>query len=362
MARVATWKPNWAETRERFERWWSRDDLILGMFGTGIPSDTPLHPGVTDPGAPESLFTRHMDPEWVAARQEYELSRRHVPGELLPIAYSDAGTVTLATILGAEPEFAEQNVWYRKSDLAPDNDRELTFDASDDWWRRLRAVVVANVKRAASRYLCGMPAIAPNLDVLAELRGFQNLLMDLIESPDWVKKKLTEINTVYFEVYDRLYDLVRLPDGSSVYQWFMIWGPGKVSQAQCDVAAMISPEMFGEFVVPPLREQCAWLDFSLYHVDGPDALGAVDGLLEIEELDAIEYTPGPQAPGGGDPSWYPLYRRILGSGKCVQVADVMANEIIPLLDAIGGKGVYILGVYDSVQQYEQLLGEVDQYR
>ena len=143
---------------------------------------------------------------------------------------------------------------------------------------------------------------------------------------------------------------------------FMIWGPGKVFQAQCDVAGMISPTMFEQFVVPHLREQCRWLNHSLYHVDGPDALGTIELLLEIGELDAIEFTHGPQAPDGGDPSWYPLYRKILDAGKCVQVAGVKPAEIVPLLGAIGGKGVYVLGFYDSLDQLEQLARDVEQFR
>jgi hypothetical protein len=358
----AEWKKNWRETQDRFKRWWAGEDLILGMFGTGVDAGTAVHDQVPDPGLPADLTARHMDPEWVSRQQRYKLSRMHFAAETLPIAFSDMGTVTLATFLGSTPEFAQNNIWYAGSSLSPDNDRDLVFDPTSEWWLRLKAVVSANAALAGNDYLCGMPAIAPNLDVLAELRGFENVLMDLLERPEWVHEKLAQINSVYYQAYDELYDLVKLPDDSSVFQWFMIWGPGKVSQAQCDVAGMISPTMFREFVVPHLREQCIWLDHTLYHVDGPDALGSVDPLLEIDELDAIEFTPGPQVPAGGDPSWYPLYRKILDAGKSVQVADVGADEIIPLLDAIGGKGVYILGFYDSLAQLEDLARAVEPYR
>ena len=39
------------------------------------------------------------------------------------------------------------------------------------------------------------------------------------------------------------------------------------------------------------REQCRWLDHSLYHLDGTQALHQLPALLAIEELDAIEWTP-----------------------------------------------------------------------
>ena len=356
------WKENRTETLERYERWWRQDDLILGMFGTGFPAGEPIHGDVPDPGPPADVFSRHMDPEWVAAHREFELSRKRYPGDLLPIAQTDIGTVSLATFLGAEPDFTDVNVWYNKSDLSPANDRELRLDTDQIWWRRLYQVQRATAERSEGRFFCGLPAIAPNLDVLAELRGFENILMDLIEEPDWVKEKLDEINACYFDAFDRMYEVSKEPDGSSVYYWFMIWGSGKVSQAQCDVAAMISPDMFAEFVVPPLAEQCRWLDHCLYHVDGPDAVASVDALLEIDELQAVEFTPGPQVPQGGDPYWYDFYKRILDAGKSVQIAEVEGREVVPLLDAIGGKGVYILGNYKDQAEYEALLESVEPYR
>lgn len=356
------WKTNWSETKKHFERWWRHDDLILGTFGTGFPAGEPVHEAVADPGPPQSAFARHMDPEWVAARQEFDLSRRHFPGDLLPIAQTDMGTVSLATFLGSEPEFTDVNVWYNTTDLSPSNDTRLELDTNQKWWKRLYAVQKATAARSAGRYLCGLPAIAPNLDVLAELRGVETLLMDLIEEPGWVKQKLAEINQCYFDAFDRMYEISAEPDASSVYYWFMVWGMGKVSQAQCDTAAMISPDMFADLVVPALREQCRWLDHCLYHVDGPDAIDSVDALLEIEELEALEFTPGPKVPQGGAPYWYGLYKKILDAGKSIQIADVKGTEVVPLLDAIGGKGVYILGDYKDRREYEELLKAVEPYR
>ena len=77
------------------------------------------------------------------------------------------------------------------------------------------------------------------------------------------------------------------------------------------------------------------------HLDGHQCLCHLDHLLAIEPLDAIEWTPDPTVPGGGSPEWYPLYRRILGAGKSVQAIGVKPDEVIPLLDAVGGKGIYI---------------------
>lgn len=85
---------------------------------------------------------------------------------------------------------------------------------------------------------------------------------------------------------------------------------------------------------------CAWKP-KMFHLDGHQCIPHLDLLLDIEPLDAVEWTPDPQVPGGGDPAWYPLYRKILAAGKSVQAIGVKPEEVEPLLDSVGGKGMYI---------------------
>ena len=47
---------------------------------------------------------------------------------------------------------------------------------------------------------------------------------------------------------------------------------------------------------PGLTEQCQWLDWSIYHLDGEHAMCHLDALLEIDALDAIII-----GRGGGSP-------------------------------------------------------------
>jgi hypothetical protein len=128
-----------------------------------------------------------------------------------------------------------------------------------------------------------------------------------------------------------------------------------VAKVQCDFSCMIGPEMFKEFVVPPLAEQCARLDYSMYHLDGTQAVHHLDALLAIDSLDAIEWTPQAGLPGGGDPQWYDIYRRIKAAGKSVQALGVGLNEIEPLIDAVGPEGLYIMCWHDKEAEARAML-------
>jgi len=79
-----------------------------------------------------------------------------------------------------------------------------------------------------------------------------------------------------------------------------------------------------------------------YHLDGTNALQHLQPLLEIEELDAIEWTPQAGIEGGRDKRWYDLYKRIRKGGKSAETIGVSAQEFGPLLDAMGPEGMMIL--------------------
>jgi hypothetical protein len=326
------------------------------------------HADVDEPAAPESIEQRHTDPIYVARSTRYKMSRRVWPADILPAAWPHVGTLPLAVYLGARPEYASNNVWYQPCMSDIEQHPPLVLDPAHREVRQLEQIVRQTVALSEGNYFVGMPALLGGIDVLAELRGTSDLLVDMIENPHAVHQRLREIQDAYVQAFDRMYAIVKIdgeddePRASMCYGYFMLWGRGKVGLCQCDTAAMFSPKMFGELVVPYLREQCAYLDRSMFHIDGAKALIHLEMLLDIADLDAIEFTPDPKSPGGGDARWYPLYRRILERGKSVWVANLRKDEVLPLLDAIGGQGVYVSVNGLSESDAGALGACVDRYR
>ena len=124
---------------------------------------------------------------------------------------------------------------------------------------------------------------------------------------------------------------------------------------------MFSADMYRRFVVPALTEQCAWLDNSIYHLDGTQAVHHLDALLEIEPLDAIEWTPQAGIETGGHKRWHDMYKRILAAGKSVQVVNVELHELAPLLDTIGTKGVYALIQFKDQREADEAAKIIARY-
>lgn len=354
------WKDDWEIVRTHYEDWWKRQGPVLVINGPQS-LETP-RADVPKPAEPQSPHQRHTDPEWFASNQRYLLSCRRLLADTLPIAHTDYGCVQLAACFGAEPGFDDHTVWYKDCIEDPDDCPQLALTKEETWWIAYRRIMERVYEISNGDYLVGMPAFGSNLDVLAELRGTQKLLYDLFDRPDWVEQKLEDINQAFFVAFDDYYQHIQLADGSSAYAYFQIWGPGKVSQVQCDFAAMISPDMFREFVVPPLTRQCEWLDHSLFHLDGPSCICHLEHLLNILALDAIQWTPGAGQPGPGDQQWYGLYEQVLNAGKSVQILGVTIDEAKQILSTFGAKGIYLSVHVESEAETEDICALVDSMR
>jgi hypothetical protein len=356
------WKDNWDEAFYHYRQWWQRQGFVLAIWSS-VPSRRP-HAQASDPGPTHSLEQRYTDPVWRARAMRRSLSRQYFGADSLPLASTDIGPGSLATMIGSEPGLAEDTVWFNPCIAEPESAPPTTFSPENRWWRVHEAIIREQVAQARQDYLVGCPDLVENIDILASLRGSQELLYDLIERPGWVLERLAQINQAFFAAYQRIYDLIKLPDGSSAFGAFALWGPGKTVKVQCDACAMFSPAMFAQFVVPSLTEQCEWLDRSMYHLDGSQCIVQLDHLLAIDALDAIEFTPeAGRQPHGSDPTWWPLYRRILQADKAVQVVGVKQAEVLPLLDALGPRGLY-LAVSDlqTPDEVDALYRAVERYR
>jgi hypothetical protein len=352
------WCDNWDRVRTRLTAWWNREGPALSITAPRAAA----REDISAPAPPRDALARWTDPIYRLRTAEYEMAHTYYGGESFPYFDTQMGPGNLATFIGSEPAYEVGTVWFNPCITDPDAFPPLHFGADNPHFRTQMALIERGAAESRGRYLVGIPDLIENIDILVSLRGMEPLLSDMIDRPEFVHTRIDEITRIYAEVFDLMRARVVDPWGGNAYAAFQIWGKGRTAKIQCDVSAAFSPTMFRDFVVPGLREQCRWLDNSLYHLDGTQCFVHVDELLDIDELDAIEWTPQAGRPGGGSPQWYDLYRRILAGGKGVQAVAVEPAEVIPLLDAVGPKGVFMIVRAGSEEEARRLEEKVDLYR
>ncbi len=354
-----SWKEDWAAARQHHLDWWRRAGLVLWITA---PRAQPAMEVPPPPAA--SLEQRWYDPAWRLRQQEYSMSRCYYGGDSFPLFSTVSAAGDLGPYLGCPLRLSAETVWCDPCiPDPPERYPPIGLDRRTWAWRQHLAMIEMAVRASGGRWLVMMPDLVENVDILAAMRGPQALMVDLADRPEWVASKVAEINVAYFEAFSVFAALVRDGYGGNSF-CFNIWGPGRTAKVQCDACAMFGPATFRRVVAPALTEQCAWLDYSLYHLDGEDCLPNLDELLAIEPLDAIEWTPRRLAVGdsGGHPRHWELYRRILAAGKSVQAIGVRFEEVLPLLDACGGKGMFIVTSAPTEADARRLSERVASYR
>ena len=100
----------------------------------------------------------------------------------------------------------------------------------------------------------------------------------------------------------------------------------------------------------------------MYHLDGIDAIRHLDAVLEIEELNAVQWTPGVGEVQGGNARWFDLYKKILASGKSIMANWVTIDELEPLIDNVGNEGLHINVDFKSEKDIDTALKIIEKYR
>ena len=379
------YKVNMEAAKEKFRNYWAHKNtgrplmcVIARRPEVEQYSDgTPVEGGYLDQicqgkyyNMPEELKWKDMEdkyqnPQRIVDRYRYFCQTHAFLGESFPNLNIDFGPGSLASYLGSEIGFKEDTVWFNKCLDGWDGVPKLTFDPENKWFKKHLQLAKDCQALAGDDFYVDMPDLMENIDVLASLRGAQDILFDLLDEPEMIGERIQEVTDIYYEYYDRFYDVIKDEEGGNAYTVFQIWGPGRTVKLQCDFSAMMSPEDFRKYIQPSLREQSEKVDHVLYHLDGPAAIKHMDALMEIDGIDALQWTSGDAGPDGTLPDWDVIYDKAIAAGKSIWV-KVYSGEFedwIKNVDRIvkkyGSHSLFLLFPEMSLEQAAYLLDYAD---
>ena len=348
-------KGDWEESQRRWEAWWEHEVIDRVVVAVKAPRDQPLpHEPVPEIGTDwRRMWT---DPEYLRLKHEAIFAQTFYGGEALPLWWIKLGPGIMATYLGVEPVFAESTVWFDQDPLIADWEEPppVAVDEGNPWWQLTQELAQTAIEDGRDRYIVGTTDLGGPLDIVASLRGSSALLMDLIDHPDAVRDYSRRILEVWHQYYELLDEQIRrVQPGSSA--WLGLWCEDTWYPVQCDFSAMISPQMFAEFVLPDLEYQCHRLQRSIYHLDGPGQIPHLDLILAIPELTGIQWVPGDGEAPVDSRKWLPIYHRIQAAGKNLVLNGVRKENIPWLLQELKPEGLYLSLSCETQRKAEEVL-------
>jgi hypothetical protein len=370
------YKQDWHQAKQRLEAFWKgeiTDRACVGVLAPRKTSRLPPFPHLThgpwlgglekfDDSDREGIRKWWTDPEQNYQRMKTWFENTYFGGEAVPATYINWGASAGCAFWGAEPDFGTKSVWFHKviGDWA---DWKWEFDPETNlFWQNILDIQRLFIEMNNEDYFVGVPEIGNAADNLSLIRSATDLSLDLIMNPDQVKKAVDIMSDTWIQTHETLHQMTReVNDSGSVLAWLNLWAPGSHDQVANDFSAMISTDDFREFFFPELLKMGSWLDYTTFHLDGPQCIkNHTDALLELGEIDCIQFTPGAGAPPTSSADYIPVYQKIQKAGKKLYLLAT-PGEMEYLLEHLSPRGLYLNTYAESEEEADRLIRKVEKW-
>jgi hypothetical protein len=199
------------------------------------------------------------------------------------------GVPWMEAIMGCPVFFSGTNMYSRPiiADWDSFDWQRPTLD--NPWAQKLLEFLDALVKRSQGQFACGPTLMRGPADMVAAMRGGTDMVLDLYDQPEKVRRLAELCADVWIEVGRAQLDLV--PESENGYiagcAGLRCWMPEKGIWLQDDTISLLSPGFYRDLFLPQIRRIAAQFPAVAFHLHG-DTRWAADLLLEVDEIDVLE--------------------------------------------------------------------------
>ncbi|MBR2950942.1 MAG: trimethylamine corrinoid protein 2 [Lachnospiraceae bacterium] len=323
--------------KKRWLQFWNKENHDRPLiFGTVSMANRADDQNAAEFLVPENLEDRWENPAYVVANTRKYFAQTWFGGEMVPVLNPNLGPDIVGAVAGCSIEYGEDTSWAHPVVEDWETYPPIQFDENNIWWQKIRAITEAAAADAKGDYLVGITDLHPGTDGLVSLRGPQELCYDLVDTPELINGRSDEVFEVHKEMFNRL-DNIIAPVQEGTVNWMGLWHPEKKWYVVgSDFSCMVSAADYDRFVLPGILQEVNFLEASVYHLDGPDALRHLDRILEIEKLNGVQWVPGE----GQKPAreWISVLKKIQDAGKLVTITCT-PEDILPICEELDPEGV-----------------------
>lgn len=229
-----------------------------------------------------------------------------------------------------------------------DNPAVPEFSPDDPWVRKLLEFFPALVERSAGRYPVGVTLMRGPCDLLSALYGGEKFLFRMMEVPDEVSALLRSLTDFWIAFGKCLLDHAPLFRGGTSSFFYSVWCPGKTLWTQEDASALLSPDLYEQFIYPCDCRIAEAFEHTVIHLH-PSMFIPIDYLVK-SEISVIELHVDKGGPSAADLEEH--YRRVLAEKPLLVWGDLTEADLEFVLQRLPHKGLAVCMVVSSVDQAE----------
>lgn len=331
-------KPDFDTSMDRIYAWYNQEiiDRVPIRFSA---HNAEFNDSLVLPGHSwNNLKERWWNVEYQIELFEYKLNHSTFNAETFPVFWPNLGPEVYSAFYGAELEYKEVTAYAVPLIDNWEQLDDIQLDFNNPYFRKLEEMTHEALKRCEGKYMVGYTDFHAGIDCAAAFRDPQQLCLDILLEPERVKDLIDISSRDFHAVYNHFDSILKSHNQVSV-TWIGIPSFGKMHIPGCDFASMLSPEDFDTFVLPSIKNEIAPMTHNVFHVDGKGVARHLDKLLELPEINAIQWV---QGMGTDTPimQWVSLIKKVQAAGKSL-VIDLKVSELNSFMDEVSPEGIFL---------------------
>jgi hypothetical protein len=214
----------------------------------------------------------------------------------------------------------------------------LNFSMDNPWVQKYFEFVKKLNTLSRGRFPVSQPVMRGQGDTAGALLGQSELVFAMYEEPEIIRRTLSRIVDSFLMINGEMHRLNAPFHGGSEIGLYHLWAPGKCVWYQDDISALLSPDLYKDFLLENEKRICAAYDYSMVHMH-PASFFILDNMLRNEKLKVIQINKDNNGPT--IEMMLPQFRTVLEHGKNLVIFGFLdEKEIKTIFDALPPEGIF----------------------
>jgi hypothetical protein len=258
----------------------------------------------------------------------------------------------LSGMLGSTLRILPGNVLGEDRSATWEEMEALRLDQQNPWFKKYVEFAQTLVRHSNGRYPVSHGALVGPCDILGELRGHTQSIVDIMEEPERAMRALWRATHIFDEVTAAIWERLPLWHGGHFDGMYQLWAPGPIIRMQEDASGLYSPALYRKFLQPLDRYLAGRYANSFIHLHST-SMFILDAFLEIEELKCFEINN--DAIGPPLVEMVPYFQMVQRVKRSLLVrGSLTPDDARLLMDSLEPRGLYLLVVVKDPREADTL--------
>lgn len=226
------------------------------------------------------------------------------------------------------------------------------------WYQKYLEFSAKLTEFAGGRFPVCQPILRGATDTVGALIGQEEMVYALMDEPEVIKRAFEKVGGVLRKLINDQYKITDSFCGGRSIGFYHIWTPGSVIWYQEDLASLMSPAHYEEYLYPVSEKIVRGYDYSLVHLH-PASFPHLDGIMKIKGLKAVQLNKDLVGPSLED--MLPYCKKVLEGGKnlVLGMGPIQKEDIDVICDELPHRKIAVNILAESIDEANDLIEYID---